>query len=101
MIVNNQNERLLKFLQASPDQQAEIDKILTGQPRTEQAKGPLLLTMSEASRLLNVSRATLWRCVRAGRLQKVELFTNSFRLRYADVEALVQGKKVAHEAHPE
>ncbi len=87
------NQRLLKILNASPQQQAEIDRILAGQPGAESVSGPLLLTMGEASRLLNVSRATLWRCIKAGRLERVELFPNSFRLRKADVERLVEGGK--------
>ena len=43
---NNQNERLLKFLQASPETQAEIDRILEGkvQARVEASTGPLLLS---------------------------------------------------------
>lgn len=87
------NERLLKLLTASPEQQAEIDRILEDKPKPEIFIGPLLMNMSEAAELLHCSRATIWRCIRAGRLKKVELFTNSYRLRRADVEALARGEK--------
>lgn len=56
---------------------------------------PLLLTMGEATQLLNISRATLWRTIKSGRLQKVELYPGAFRLRRADVVALANGKAVA------
>jgi excisionase family DNA binding protein len=84
------NERLLKFLQASPEQQALIDRILNGEvePAPVAAKGPLLLGMGAGANLLGVSRATLWRMIQAGRLSKVEVLPGSFRVRRADVEAI-------------
>ena len=93
----NQNERLLKFLQASPETQAEIDRILEGkvQARVEATTGPLLYGMTPASKFLGVSRATLWRMIKAGRLGKVEVLPGSFRVRRADLEALAAGKAPA------
>lgn len=90
----NQNERLLKFLQAAPEIQAEIDRILDGKVpvRSEPPTGPLLMAMSEAAKYLNVSRATLWRMCRANRLARVEILPNSFRVRRADLEAIAAGK---------
>ena len=64
-------------------------------PDERQDNVPLLLTMGEATQLLNVSRATLWRTIKAGRLQKVELYPGAFRLRRADVVALANGKAVS------
>ena len=37
------------------------------------------------------SRATLWRMIKAGALQKIEVLPGSFRLRRADLEAIVGG----------
>lgn len=87
---NNQNERLMKFLQASPEKLSAIDHILDGKitARFEQATGPILLGMGAAAMFLGVSRATLWRMIQAGRLQKVELLPGSFRVRRADLEAI-------------
>lgn len=88
----NPNERLLKFLQATPDQQAAIDRILEGRLAPEEApKGPLLMMIKDAAALLGVHRATIWRLVRAGRLEGVELL-GSVRIRRADVEAIANGK---------
>lgn len=90
----NPNERLLRFLQATQEQQQAIDRILAGEselPRAE-PKGPLLVGMGAGAKLLGVSRATLWRMIRVGRLAKVEVLKGSFRLRRADLEALAAGK---------
>ena len=89
------NDRLLKFLQAPPDVQAAIERILNGdipvRPATT-ASGPLLLGMGEGARFLGVSRATLWRMVRDGRLGRVEVLPGSFRVRRADLEAIASKK---------
>jgi excisionase family DNA binding protein len=63
-------------------------------PGDTQDNTPLLLTMGEAAALLHVSRCTLWRTLKAGRLERVELYPGSFRLRRADVIALANGKAV-------
>jgi len=88
----NPNERLLKFLQATPEQQEAIDRILEGRlaPEPPAPKGPLLMMIKDAAALLGVHRATIWRLVRAGRLEAVELL-GSVRIRRADVELLAQG----------
>lgn len=76
---------------ATDEAKAQALKILEGKVPAEPVGDPVLLRMGEAAELLNVSRATLWRMIRAGRLQKVELYANSYRLRRADVIALVNG----------
>ena len=93
MTTTNSNERLMRFLQATPEQQAAIDRILEGKPdvRAPAPTGPLLIGTCAAAALLGISRATLWRMVKAGRLSKVEILPGSFRLRRADVEAIVAG----------
>ncbi len=96
-IQTNQNERLLKILQAPPEIQSEIDRILEGRPQaphSETPTGPLLLGMSAAAKFIGVSRATLWRICRTGRFQKVEILPGSFRIRRSDLEALAAGRKV-------
>ena len=48
----NPNERLLRILQASPEEQTAIDRILDGKAsvRSEPPTGPLLMGMSEAAK---------------------------------------------------
>lgn len=69
--------------------------ILNGQEVSTPLNEPLLLTMGEACELIPCSRATLWRIIKAGRLPKVEIYPNAYRLRRADVIALANGKAVA------
>jgi excisionase family DNA binding protein len=98
MTASNPNERLLKFLQATPEQQAAIDRILSGEAEPVRRvidNGPLLLGMGKAASLLGVSRGTLWRMLNAGRLGRVEVLPGSFRVRRADIEAIVDGKERA------
>jgi excisionase family DNA binding protein len=93
MSANNSNERLMKFLTASPEQQQRIDEILEGRMPSapKAASGPLLLGMGQGAKFLGVSRPTLWRMIKAGRLAKVEVLEGSFRLRRADLELLAAG----------
>ena len=90
---NDPNARLLRYLQATPEQLACIDRILDGRPEAPRPvpAGPLLLGMSASAQWLGVSRATLWRMIKAGRLGKVEVFPGSFRLRRCDLESLASG----------
>jgi excisionase family DNA binding protein len=88
------NELLLKFLQATAQQQEQITAILDRRaPQTP--NGPLLLGMKASAALLGVSRPTLWRMLRAGKLKKVEVLPGSYRIRRADLESLVAGQEVA------
>ncbi len=93
MNATNPNERLLRFLSATAEQQAAIDRILEGRlaPQPPAPTGPLLLRVKDAAALLGVHRATIWRLVKAGRLQTVELL-GSLRVRRADVEGIAAGK---------
>jgi excisionase family DNA binding protein len=88
------NERLLKFLQADPEKQAQIDDILEGRAQApfQSSTGPLLYGMSAAAKVLGVSRATLWRILRSGRLPKIEVLPGSFRVRRADLEVFASDK---------
>lgn len=89
-------ERLKRLLEASQEQLKAIDNILDGRipEKATEVVGPLLMGMTASAKLLGVSRATLWRMVRAGVLQKIEVLPGSFRLRHADLEAVAAGRKL-------
>ena len=84
----------MRFMQATPEEKELKEGIAEG--RGEAAKperrGPLLVSMGPAAQFLGVSRSTLWRMIQAGRLERVEVFTNSYRVRREDLEAIAAGK---------
>ena len=91
------NERLIKILQATPEQLAMVDDVLAGKataPPPPPITGPLLLPMGKACELLGVSRPTLWRMLNAKKLTRVEVLPKTYRVRRSEIEALV-GKAVA------
>jgi excisionase family DNA binding protein len=89
-MMNDIEKRLLKMLTASAEQLAAIDRILEGRPEAPRRvlRAPVLVNMGTAAAFLGVSRATLWRMIKAGRLERIEVFQNSFRVRREDLEAL-------------
>ena len=84
--------RLLTALMAAPEDRRQIAlRILEGNSLTQSDRLPLLVTINEAADIWGTHRSTVWRAVRSGRLQKVELFPGCFRLRRADVIAVAGG----------
>ncbi len=99
------SELLKAFVEASEDRKAVALQVLRGevttcphlrQGRTVIGDGgtrveapPLLLRIGAAAELLGVSRCTLWRLCREGRIPRVEIRHDSFRVRRADLETFV------------
>jgi hypothetical protein len=86
---------LAAVVAATPDRKEAALRVLRGavqEPAARPATGPLLMGMGAGAKFLGVSRATLWRACLAGRIQKVELFHGSYRVRREDLEALAAGK---------
>ena len=93
----NNDDLIRAVFTATDEAKASALAILEGRdasPSRPLDNGPLLLSMGEAAALLHVSRATLWRTIKAGRLPKVELYPGAFRLRRSDILAIVNGKSV-------
>ena len=89
------NDDLIRAVFTADDKAKEKAlAILEGRDIPDTDSGPLLLSMCEAAEMLHVSRATLWRTIKAGRLPKVELYPGAFRLRRSDILAIVNGKAV-------
>ncbi len=87
------NDQLIRAVFSATDEaKPRALAILEGKELSAPDIGPLLLTMGHAADLLGVSRATLWRAIRAGRIQKVEIYSGAYRLRKADILALVNGR---------
>ena len=69
------NDRLIKIATATPQTLARIDKILDGTDgKPDKADvDARLITYTEAGRRLNLSRPTIYKLVRSGRLEAVPL----------------------------
>jgi excisionase family DNA binding protein len=92
MMTANSNDRLMRVLQATPEQLAMIDRALEGRSEERAARsGPLLMQVRDAAKLLGVHRATIWRLVKAGRLTPVPLL-GGVRIRREEIEGIVLGK---------
>ena len=84
------NDRVLRVLTASPEQLAAIDRVLEGDLEPVR-KGPYLLKIGVAAKLMGVHSATIRRLMLAGRLSSILLF-EAKRVRRDEVEAFVFGK---------
>jgi len=68
------NERLAKLLAANPAELAKIDAILTGRDIAPKKEIDFrLVTISEAAKMLGISRPTAYRLIERGRLDTVVL----------------------------
>jgi excisionase family DNA binding protein len=84
------NDKLFQAVFTATDEAKERAlAILEGKEPPSANDDIALLRMGEAAQMLRVSRATLWRVIKAGRLEKVELYPGAFRLRRSDILALV------------
>ena len=84
------NERLLKLATATPLLLAQVDAVLDGH-KERTAPETRLYSISQTARLLNVSRMTVYRLKRQGRLRAVELPGGTSRITSASVEAFAAG----------
>lgn len=87
------NDLLREIATADDGLKAEALRLFRGEqsPSAPASSGPLLLTVADAAVLLGISRCSIWRAIRAGRLKKIELYPGFERLRRSDVEALAGG----------
>jgi excisionase family DNA binding protein len=82
-------QRLSAILAANPGVLRRIDSILAGE--IEGATDRRLLSIQQAADALGVSRTTVWRLLRDGRLPCVELRPGSRRIPSAAITAFVKG----------
>ena len=90
-------KRMTLLLAATPDVLRRVDRILSGEP-TEGATDPgdrRLLSIAQTARALNLSRTSIWRMLRDGRLPCVGLRKGgSRRIPSEAITALVKGGAV-------
>lgn len=78
-----------KWLSATDESKERALEILEGKNLSSENDGPLLLSMGETCELMGLSRSSLWRLIKSGRLEKIELHPGSFRIRRADILSLI------------
>jgi len=85
------DQRMMKLLQATPQQIEAVDRVLNGDPppKSRVLDGPALLGSSAAAKLLGVTRGTLWRMIHAGTIHKVQLYRGSYRVLRVELEDLI------------
>jgi len=90
------NERMMRILQAQPDQIQEIDRILMGRkpPDKEGQTKTAMATIGEAAKYLSCSRATIYRLVAAGKLRCTHLLNRSPRIHRSDLQRIATGEEV-------
>lgn len=90
-----QNERLVKLGTAGPALLAQVDAVLDGRKTFRKEPETRLLSISQAARTLGVSRMTVYRLKKNGRLPTVTLPGGTPRIPLAAVQALAAGETVA------
>lgn len=87
------NERLLKLATADAATLAKVDAVLDHRDASERVRETVdarLLTYTETARMMKLSRPTIYRLVRAGRLKTMPLNGTS-RILYSSVADCING----------
>ena len=82
-------ERFKLLLTATPDQLAAVDAALAGKKEPERPASLRLYRMGDAATATKLSRCTLWRAIRDGRLKAVEIRKGSFRIPECELRKFV------------
>ena len=87
-------ERMLRVLNASPEMLRRIDDILMdrGKKRESSEEDIRTVTLKEAAKRLGVSRPTVYRMVKSGRLETVKL-EGSHRIRLQSLIDVAAGRR--------
>lgn len=86
------NKRLTLLLAAAPKQLEAVDAILEGQIKPE-PRSFRMYRMSEASQATGLSRTSLWRACKEGRIRTVEVRKGSRRIPESELRRFVEGRK--------
>jgi excisionase family DNA binding protein len=84
----NKEELIGRILAATPEQLKTVERALSGE-KTAEVTDTRLLTFTQAALWLQVSRMTIWRMVKEGRLPTVEIRNGRHRVPAAALTAFV------------
>jgi len=82
-------ERFKLLLTAPPDTLAAVDAALAGKKPDTERPSLRLLRMGEAASETGLSRCTLWRAIKDGRLRAVEVRRGSHRIPESELRRFV------------
>ena len=82
-----------KLIVATPDKLAMIDGVLDGKVSHEPVSVKLY-TLSAAARKTGMSRATIWRMVKAGTLRTVNIRENARRIAESELVRIARGEPI-------
>lgn len=86
----SKEELIGKLLTASPAELNRVAAVFTGEAPTEPTDRRLY-NIQQAARELNISRTSVWRLLKSGRLPFIELRKGSRRIPSEAITALVKG----------
>ena len=86
----NKEQLMGRLLTATPSELKKIAQVFTGEGPTEPTDRRLY-NIQQAARELNISRTSVWRLLKSGRLPFVELRKGSRRIPSEAISALVKG----------
>lgn len=84
-------DRIKALFTATPEQLAAIDAALAGKEPEPARPNLRLMRMGDAARETGLSRCTIWRAIRDGRLRAVEVRRGSHRIPESELARLVGG----------
>ena len=82
-------DRIKALFNATPEQLAAVDAALAGRQEPGRPASMRLFRMGDAARETGLSRCTLWRAIRDGRLRTVEVRRGSHRIPEAELRRFV------------
>lgn len=87
-------KEILNSLANADDKTLErVQSVLQGEGHNLDSKQPLLLTKRQVQKLLNISRTTLWRMIKAGILTVVEIYPGMERISSDCIERLLNKRR--------
>lgn len=94
-------EILRNISEATPKQLESISAVLRGESSNQELAldKPALLTKGQASKILGISRTTLWRMLKQGKISGVEVVPGMVRIPLAEVQAILQGQRKEDSFH--
>jgi excisionase family DNA binding protein len=91
-VIMQTEERFKALFNATPAQLAAVDAALAGRQESERPSSLRLFRMGQAAKETTLSRCTIWRAIREGRLKAIEVRKGSLRIPEDELRRFVEGR---------